>query len=82
MYVFGSGQGEWVIGLGLGITNSEGTCGKWCLCFGCSGVCGPLGPGSGRVGCCYVSVCCESGLSLLMAGPGICILCYADSCAS
>ena len=31
------------------------------------------GPGSGRVGWCYVCVCCESGLSVLMAGPGICI---------
>ena len=28
-----------------------------------------------RVGWCYVCVCCESGLSVLMAGPGICILC-------
>ena len=29
--------GEWVTGLGLGFTNSEGTWGKWdmCLCFGC-----------------------------------------------
>ena len=39
------------------------------------GVAGRLGPGSGRVGRCYVSVCCESGLFVLMAGPGICILC-------
>ena len=31
--------------------------------------------GSGRVVWCYVCVCCESGLSVLMAGPGICILC-------
>ena len=30
-----------------------------------------LGPGSGMVEC----VCCESGLFVLMAGPGICILC-------
>ena len=34
---------------------------------------GRLGPG--RVGSCYVCVCCESGFSVLMAGPGICILC-------
>ena len=27
-------------------------------------------PGSGRVGWCYA---CESGFSVLMAGPGICI---------
>ena len=31
---------------------------------------GRLGPVSGRVGW-----FCESGLSVLMAGPGICILC-------
>ena len=37
---------------------------------------GWLEPGSVRVGSCYVCmVCCESGLSVLMAGPGICILC-------
>ena len=36
---------------------------------------GWLGPGSGRVGCCHVCVCCESGLFVLMAGPGNCILC-------
>ena len=34
-----------------------------------------LGPGSGRVGWSYVCVCCESGLFVLMAGPGIRILC-------
>ena len=27
-------------------------------------------------------VCCESGLFVLMAGPVICILCYATTCAS
>ena len=88
MYVFGSGRGgrcwgEWVTGLGLGFTNSGETWGKWdmCLCFSCGGVGGVggvggrLGPGSGKVGWCYVCVCCESGFSVLMAGPGICILC-------
>ena len=25
---------------------------------------------------------CESGLSVYMAGPGICVLCLADTCAS
>ena len=39
------------------------------------GVSGRFGPGSGRVVWCYVCVCCESGLFVLMAGPGICILC-------
>ena len=75
--------GEWVTGLGFGFTTSGGTCGKWdmCLCFGCCGVSGVgemggrLRPGSGRVVCCYVCACYESGLSVLMAGPGICILC-------
>ena len=45
MYVFGSWRGgrcwcERVTGLGLGLTNSGGTWGKWdmCLCFGCGGV--------------------------------------------
>ena len=54
-----------------------------CLYFGCGGVgCvggWRIGPGSWRVGWWYV---CVSGLSVLMAGPGICILCYADACAS
>ena len=36
---------------------------------------GRLDPGSGRVVWCYFCVCCESGLFVLMAGPGICILC-------
>ena len=36
---------------------------------------GRLGPGSGRVGWCYVCVCCESGFFVLIAGPCICILC-------
>ena len=75
--------GEWVTGLGLGFTNSEGTWGKryMCLCFGCGGVGGVggrmggrLGPGSWG-GWCYVYVCCESGIYVLMAGPCICILC-------
>ena len=74
-------------GLGLGFTNSGGTWGKWdmCLCFGCGAVGGVRGESAAwaRVlegGGMYV--CCESGFSVLMAGPGICILCYADSCAS
>ena len=41
-----------------------------------------FGPGSGGVGWCYVCVRCESGLSVSMAGPGICVLCLADTCAS
>ena len=63
-------------GLGLGFTNAVGTGGVWdvCLCFGCGGVGMGLGPGSGGVGWCYVCVRCESGFSVLMAGPGICVL--------
>ena len=56
-------------GLGLGFTNLVGTWGKWdrCLCFGCGGVgVGRLGPGSWRVGWCYVCVCCESGFFVLI----------------
>ena len=76
-------EGEWVTGLDLGFTYSGGTWGKWdmCLCFGCGGVggiggewVGGLGQGPEGRGC-YVCVCCESGLSVLMAGPCICILC-------
>ena len=36
---------------------------------------GRLGPGSGRVGWCYVCVCCESRLFVLMPDSGICKLC-------
>ena len=32
-----------------------------------------LSPGSGRV-CGVMSVCCESGLFVEIAGPGICVL--------
>ena len=68
-------------GLGLGFANPGGTWGKWdvCLCFGCGGVDGVGGEWVGgyghSLGGCYVCVCCESGLFVLMAGPGICILC-------
>ena len=41
-----------------------------------------LGQGSGAVGWCYVCVRCESGFSVYMAGPGICVLCLADICTS
>ena len=47
----------------------------WCM----SGVGGDrgggLGPGSVRIGWCYVCVSCESGFFAQMAGSGICILC-------
>ena len=68
--------GELVRGLGLGFTNPGGTWGKWdmCLCFGYGGVGRRLGPGSGRMGWCYVYGCGESGLFVLVAGLGICIL--------
>ena len=61
--------GEWVRGLGLGITNLVGTGGVWdtglCLSCNCVGSVGRLdgwsGPGSVRVVWCYVCVCCEAG---------------------
>ena len=79
--------GEKMTGLGLGFTNSGITWGKWdmCLCFGCVGIGGDWvgGLGQGLGGWCgHVCVCCESGLSVLMAGADICILCLADTCAS
>ena len=73
--------GEWVTGLGLGINNSGGTLRKWdmCLCFGCGGVGGVGGEWVGGLDQglrgCYVCVCCESGFSVQMVGPCICILC-------
>ena len=42
---------------------------------------GRLRPGSGMVVWCYVCVFVNLD-SVLMAGPGICILCQADSCVS
>ena len=41
--------------------------------FGCGGVGGVGGEGVWEGRWCYVR--CESGLSVVMAGPGICILC-------
>ena len=52
----------------------------WCR-WGCGGGCW-LGPGSGGVVWCYVCVSCNSGIFVYMAGPGICILCLAETCAS
>ena len=65
-------------GLGLGFTNPVGTGGvlDMCLCFGSLGGLVYVGTG-GVVLCLY-----ESGLSVYMAGPGICVLCLADTCAS
>ena len=56
--MFGSGGGscrywgEWVTGLGLGITNSGGTWGKWDMCpsFGGGGVGGLGGEWVGGLG--------------------------------
>ena len=72
------------MGFSSGYTNPMGTgrgLAVW-LHLRCSSVGGVGGElvffpvsGSGRGWWCYVSVCCESGLFLLMAGPGICILC-------
>ena len=49
----------------------------WCMW----GVGRGFGPGARVVALCYVCVRCESGLSV-MAGPGICVLCLADTSTS
>ena len=80
MYVFGSGRDRrccgredwvWV----LPILEEHGESGL-CVCVLAAVVLGGvgdrLGPGSRRVGWCYICVCCESGLCVLMA----------DTCAS
>ena len=78
-----SGSQDWV--WALTILDKKGTWGKWdmCLCFACGSVCGiggewvgGLAQGLGRWGGVMFR------FSELMAGPGICILCLADSCAS
>ena len=38
--------------------------------------------GSAGVGWCYICVRSEFGFSVNMVGPGICVLCLADTCAS
>ena len=40
MCLLGAAWGEWMRGLGLGFTNTEGAGGvlDMCLCFGCGGV--------------------------------------------
>ena len=72
--------------LGLGFTNPVETGGvlDMCLCFGCGGVGGEWvgGLDQGRERWCYVCVRCESGFSVQMTGPGICVLCLADTCTS
>ena len=71
--------------LGWGFSNSGGIWGNvgYCVCvlvavvcvvLGESGV-GGLGQSLGGWGSVMSGVCCESRLSVLMAGPGICILC-------
>ena len=72
--------GEWVTGLGLGLPILEEHEERGiCVCVLVVVVLGESGwavePKSGRVGWCYVCVCCEFGLYVLMAGSGICILC-------
>ena len=82
LYVFGSGGvgGEWMRRLGLGFTNPVGTGGvlDMCLCFGCGGVGGEWVGAWTRVGSGGVVCLCE----IQMAGPGICVLCLADTCTS
>ena len=66
-------------------TNPVKTCGVLavCLCVWCRwGVGAGLGSRSGRVVWCYVCVSCESVFFVYMADTYICILCWADTCAS
>ena len=76
--------GEWSEWMrGLSFTNPVGTGGVLdvCLCLGCSGGEWVRGLDHGLEG--GVVLClCESGFFVYIAGPGICILCQADSCAS
>ena len=77
----GGDGGEWMRGLGLGFTNpgNRGSVGRVSVLVE---VGRGLGPGFGGVGWCYVCVSCESGFSVYMAVPGICILCLVDTHAS
>ena len=54
------------------IINIKRRCERCIACYFTVG--GRLGLGSDRVGWCYACVYCESGFSVLMAGPVICIL--------
>ena len=86
----GGERGEWMRGLGLGFTNPVGTWGVLdvCLCFGVRwyGLCRwgvDRGLDQGLEGCCGVMFVLVVSLdSLYMAGPGICVLCLADTCTS
>ena len=73
------GGGEWMRSLGLGFTSPVGTGGVLKVCLGC---CGGEWVGDLDYGMGVVFVSCESGLSVYIAGPGICILCLVDTCAS
>ena len=84
--MFGSGRrggegGEWN---GFGLYQSCGNRGCvvrvsvfWLCRWGMG-----RGLDQGLEGWCYVCVSSESGFSVKMAGPGICVLCLADTCAS
>ena len=78
------------IGFGLYQTCGTGGVLGMCLCFGCGGVGGVCGEwvwgwDQGRerwAGVMYVCMRCESRFSVYKAGPGICVLCLADTCTS
>ena len=63
----GGEGGEWMRGLGLDFTNPVGTWGVLDVCFGCGGVGGEWVAGL------------DQGWK---GGPGICVLCLADTGAS
>ena len=50
--------GEWVTGLGLGVTNFGGTWGKWDMCLCLVAVMWVGGLGQGLGGCCGVMTVC------------------------
>ena len=68
-FALGRERGEWMRGLGLGVTNPVGAGGVLdvCMCFGCGGVDGVGDLNQGLEGWCYVCVSCEYGLYVYCA---------------
>ena len=83
----GGEGGKWMRGLNFGFTNPLGTGGVLdvCLCFGCGGVGGVGGSGFGQGSGEWVVLCLCKLCALTFCvdeGPGTCVLCLADTCAS
>ena len=75
-------RGEWVTGLGSGVTNSGGTWGKWdmCLCCGYGGVRGERGAAWARVLEGGVALC--GGFLRILAAPSVESCCTLSISAS